>query len=176
MAQQEIIIYWMPTTNAGIFLLCLPFRLWELHNSRFRAVPGAQAWTQLVGQHPLKPLRFCGVDGQRMPGRWNRTLPRLLPQSVLAAPSAVSSPIIPYNITNRSVGLGLAAVHGATSRVQPSDLATLYLLASVLCDLVDLTAPSTGTLRSPQPVGCLLSAVLLALNCFAPPPHPSCTS
>ncbi len=48
MAQQEI-IYWMDTANAGIFLIYLPFRVWELRDSQSRVVPGAQAWIKMVG-------------------------------------------------------------------------------------------------------------------------------
>lgn len=53
---------------------------------------------------------------------------------------------------------------------KPSCAATLYLLASVLCDLVALAMPSTA-LHRPPPARCLLYAVLLALGCFMPRPN-----
>ncbi len=53
-----------------------------------------------------------------MLGYWNRALPRLVPQSVLAAPWAVSSTLVPYNITGFSVGIGPAALPGETPRLQ----------------------------------------------------------
>ena len=53
MAQQGI-VHWISTANAGIFLIHLPFRIWELRNSQSRVVPGAQTRIKLVGQHSLK--------------------------------------------------------------------------------------------------------------------------
>lgn len=49
---------------------------------------------------------------------------------------------------------------------KPSDLATLYLLAAVLSDLVTLTVPSAG--RRPPTGRCLLRALLLILSCVLP--------
>ncbi|AEO64833.1 uncharacterized protein THITE_2142635 [Thermothielavioides terrestris NRRL 8126] len=97
-------IHLLFATNAGIFLLYLPLRLWELHNSRHRYLLGSQAWLQL--------RRGC----------------------------------------------------------RPSDPATVYLLASVLCDSVALTAPSAAW--RPRPARCLLHAALLFLECFTPRAKP----
>ncbi len=44
----------------------------------------------------------------------------------------------------------------------------------VLSDLIALTAPSINTAYHPPPARCLLHALLLALECFAPSPHPPC--
>lgn len=52
MAHQEMIPS-MYTANAAVFLLYLPFRLWELHNSPYRVFPGAQDLIKLVGQQSL---------------------------------------------------------------------------------------------------------------------------
>ncbi|KAK4233232.1 P-loop containing nucleoside triphosphate hydrolase protein [Achaetomium macrosporum] len=104
MAHQHT-IHLISTANAGIFLLYLPFRFRELHNSEHRIRPGTQAL----------------VKTQRRASK-------------------------------------------------PSDLATLYLLASVICDLVALTVPFV--VDRPPAARCLLHALLLALECLVPRDNP----
>lgn len=70
-----------------------------------------------------------------------------------------------------ALGLNLLLYFEQRRASKPSDLATLYLLASVLCDLVALTAPAPSTVR-PQRTRCLLHALLLALEFFVPRANP----
>jgi hypothetical protein len=53
---------------------------------------------------------------------------------------------------------------------KPSDLAAVYLLASVFCDMVALTIPSSvqGSVHRPPHVRCVLHSVLLVLECLLP--------
>lgn len=65
-----------------------------------------------------------------------------------------------------AVGLNLLTYLGQRRASKHSDSATLYLLASVLCDSVALTVPSS--VRRPPPARCLLHTLLLVLECFLP--------
>ncbi len=67
-----------------------------------------------------------------------------------------------------ALGLNLLVYLEQRRASKPSDLATLYLVASVLCDAVALTVPLASAVRRPPRARCLLHSVLLALECFVP--------
>ncbi|KAL2127939.1 hypothetical protein VTI74DRAFT_9944 [Chaetomium olivicolor] len=146
---QEWMIHLIPTANASIFLLYLPFRFWELRNSRHRYLPGVQALIKLAVGIVLFIHLFLSLFSLEL----EPFLLLSLATSLIAA-----------------LGLNLLLYLEQCQASRPSDLATLYLLASVLCDLVALTVPST--VRRPPPARCLLHALLLALECFVSRANP----
>ena len=68
-----------------------------------------------------------------------------------------------------SLGLNLLLYVEQYRSLKPSDLATLYLIASILCDVVLLTLPSgiaaTTKLSRPILVRCVVHLTLLLLEC-----------
>jgi len=96
----------------------------------------------------------------------------LFARSLLDVPLKLD-PVLPLSLaTSLMAELGLNALLYLEQRraSKPSHLATLYLLAAVLCDLVALTVPSAA--HRPTPTRCLLHVSLLALECFLPHAKP----
>lgn len=69
-----------------------------------------------------------------------------------------------------ALGLSLLLFLEQQRSPKPSDLATLYLVASVLCDVALLTSPSSKTeISHPVFVRCIAHLVLLLLQSFCKP-------
>ncbi|KAK3301707.1 P-loop containing nucleoside triphosphate hydrolase protein [Chaetomium strumarium] len=142
----EGMIHLVSSASDGIFLLYLPFRCWELHNSRHRHLTGALGHCKLSVGLVLSAYLFLRLFSLQL----GPLLLLSLAASLIAA-----------------LGLNLLMYLEQRRANKPSDLAILYLLASVACDLVALTVPSA--VRRPPPARWLLHTLLLVLESFESP-------
>ncbi|KAI1820889.1 putative ABC transporter [Xylaria intraflava] len=151
--EPALVLHTASTTCAGVFLLSLPFRLWTLHRSRMRTTTG---WRGPIKAAPgillSVTLALYWPHISALDVRYRTSFLVSLLGSMLAAP-----------------GLSLFLFYEQQQLHKPSYLVTLYLLASILCDVVYLTMPSTAALRSnssrPVLFRCCIYSVLLLLEC-----------
>ncbi|KFY68700.1 hypothetical protein V496_00844 [Pseudogymnoascus sp. VKM F-4515 (FW-2607)] len=148
------ILYLVSTACATIFMLYLPVRLWELHRSSTKAT-SASSWLELGKASFGIPLSIILLA----------YLVELLTSSVDHDMSLVAS-----LVGSLSAALGLSSLLFLEQRrsPRPSDLATLYLVASILCDIILLTVPSGNTTHTRAwravLVRCLMHVALLILE------------
>ncbi|TVY93597.1 ABC transporter [Lachnellula willkommii] len=153
-------------TSAATFLLCLPIRLWELRKFGSKASPNWQGILKAASapfpRIPSSPLTF-GV---------------LLSVTLLSYLTKFSASDIQHDSTFfvsllvsllAALGLSLLLFLEQQRSQKPSDLATLYLLASIFCDVVVITVPS-GTaermkISRPILIRCCMHAALLLFEC-----------
>ncbi|TVY57487.1 ABC transporter FUM19 [Lachnellula cervina] len=159
------------STCAAIFLLCLPIRLWELRKSSSKASPNWQGILKAASapfpRIPSSPLVSI-----------YKTSGFLLSVILLSYLAKFSTSDIQHNSTFfvsllvsllAALGLSLLLFLEQQRSPKPSDLATLYLLASLLCDVVVLTVPS-GTaermkISRPILIRCCMHTALLLFEC-----------
>ncbi|KFX93219.1 hypothetical protein O988_06925 [Pseudogymnoascus sp. VKM F-3808] len=148
------VLYLVSTTCATIFMLYLPVRLWELHRSSTKAT-SASSWLELGKASFGIPLSIILLA----------YLVELLTSSVDHDMS-----LVPSLVGSLSAALGLSSLLFLEQRrsPRPSDLATLYLVASILCDIILLTIPSGNTTHTKAwravLVRCLMHVALLTLE------------
>ncbi|KFY45085.1 hypothetical protein V495_03127 [Pseudogymnoascus sp. VKM F-4514 (FW-929)] len=148
------VLYLVSTACATIFMLYLPVRLWELHRSSTKAT-SASSWLELGKASFGIPLSIILLA----------YLVELLTSSVDHDMSLVAS-----LVGSLSAALGLSSLLFLEQRrsPRPSDLATLYLVASILCDIILLTVPSGNTTHTKAwravLVRCLMHVALLTLE------------
>ncbi|KAI1427713.1 putative ABC transporter [Xylaria sp. FL1777] len=150
--EPSLALHTASTACAAVLLLSLIFRLWRLHPSRIR---GSPSWQGLF-----------------------KAAPGILLSVILASYWTTASTLEIQYKTNFLVSLliSLLAALGLSLRLfyeqqqshKPSHLITLYLLASIICDAVYLTVPSSAAMRTgtsyPVLLRCCVHSVLLILE------------
>lgn len=172
----EHVVQLLSAASAVVFLLCLPVRLWRLRTLEKRL---ASTWRSLL--QTVRPNAECPYFRQPLTSLWQAVAASLslyLLGSLLKLGERLSEidafaavSLLASLAAALSLGLLLTAEQAKTGR--PSDIATLYLLASVGCDVLLATLPSGDGTRagvsSPVLVRLVSCSALLGLETTRPP-------
>ncbi|CZR52737.1 related to multidrug resistance protein [Phialocephala subalpina] len=153
------VVSWDPTDivftatiiSAIVFLIYLPFRLQQLRKCSIEAV---SSW-----QGPLKSMLAILLS----------IISLIYLINYLTSPTQNETPLVASILISifADLGLGLLLFLSQRRSLRPSDLATLYLISSILCDVILLTIPSGLPPYSSHLIAlrCMFHFALLILEC-----------
>ncbi|KAF8851871.1 putative ABC transporter [Acephala macrosclerotiorum] len=155
------VVFTVSTACTTVFLLCLPFRLHRLRKSNIET---PSSW-----YGPVKAVLGLSLS--------IILLAFLVEDLTSPRPHYLSFVVSTLVSIVASLGLSLLLFLSQRRLIQPSDLATLYLVASILCDILLLTIPSgpPSYFRYPVLLQCLIQLALLILECQRKHPADSAT-